>query len=141
MDMDKAVIIYGPTAVGKTDFAEHLAAQLDGEIINADAAQFYTPLTIGTAKPNWRSAIATHHLFDICDEPLDYSVACYRAKVQQCIDEIRQRGAVPIVVGGSGFYINTLFFPVGEHAKTEVTASDSFSWEVLNVIDPIRAVA
>jgi tRNA dimethylallyltransferase len=139
--MDRAVIIYGPTAVGKTDFAATLAVQLGGEIINADAAQFYTPLTIGTAKPDWRSAPVPYHLFDICDEPIDYSVARYQAEAQRCIDEVRQRGNMPIFVGGSGFYINALFFPVGEHVKTETAASDSFSWEALNAIDPVRAAA
>jgi tRNA dimethylallyltransferase len=127
--------------VGKTDFAEQLAAQLSGEIINADAAQFYTPLTVGTAKPDWRSATVPHHLFDICTEPTDYSVARYRTDAQRCVEEVRRRGKVPIFVGGSGFYIHELFFPVGDHAKVEKATSDSFSWEALNALDPVRAAA
>ena len=110
--MDQAIIIYGPTAVGKTDFAEALAQRINGEIINADAAQFYTPLTIGTAKPDWRKAPVPYHLFDICDEPNNYSVAAYRADVERAVTSIASRGKIPIIVGGSGFYIHSLFFPL-----------------------------
>jgi tRNA dimethylallyltransferase len=143
--MDRAIVIYGPTAVGKTDFAETLAQQLNGEIINADAAQFYAPLTIGTAKPDWRSATVPHYLFDICNEPTDYSVAQYRIDAQQCVDEIQARGKTPIFVGGSGFYIHALLFPVSNHhtgndqRKNREILNDS--WEQLNAIDPVRAAA
>jgi len=139
--MDRAVIVFGPTAVGKTTFAEELTTQLGGEIINADAAQFYTPLTIGTAKPDWRHAKVPHHLFDLRNEPVDYSVAAYRADAQECVTEILQRGKTPIIVGGSGFYIHSLFFPVGENVQDKVEASTDFSWETLNAVDPVRAAA
>lgn len=140
--MDRAIIIYGPTAVGKTAFAEMLAQSLGGEIINADAAQFYTPLTIGTAKPDWRNAAVPHHLFDICHEPVDYSVASYRTDAQRCVQEIRHRGNIPIFVGGSGFYIHSLFFPVNEYPKEGmIAASDNYSWNLLHAVDPARAAA
>lgn len=139
--MDRAIIIYGPTAVGKTAFAEPLACELGGEIINADVAQFYTPLTIGTAKPDWHNGAVPHHLFDIGDSPIDYSVASYRTDAQRCVEDITRRGKIPIFVGGSGFYIHSLLFPVGAMPHEQVPAPDNLSWEDLHAIDPVRAVA
>ena len=65
-------ILYGPTGVGKSDFALELARVVSGEIINADVGQFYKPLTIGTAKPDWQTSDIPHHLFDILDKPVDF---------------------------------------------------------------------
>ena len=140
--MSFAVIIYGPTAVGKTAFADLLAAQVGGEIINGDAAQLYTPFTIGTAKPDWRNASITHHLFDICNEPQNYSVAMYRTEAEKKVVEITGRGSVPIFVGGSGFYLQSLFFPVTISAnRVTPSHSEDQSWRALHAIDPIRAAA
>ena len=72
--MKKLIIIYGPTAVGKSDFGEQLARKLHGEIINEDMGQCYTPLTIGTAKPDWQHSDIPHHLFDIVDSPRNITV-------------------------------------------------------------------
>ena len=72
--MCRAVFIYGPTAVGKTDFANTLAKHISGEIINIDAGQLYIPLTIGTAKPLWQHEKIPHHMFDVCSQPSDFSV-------------------------------------------------------------------
>ena len=58
------LVICGPTAVGKSDFADKLAQCVHGEIINMDVGQFYTPLSLGTAKPSWRDKVIPHHLFD-----------------------------------------------------------------------------
>jgi len=105
------VIIYGPTGVGKTDFALQLAREISGEIINMDVGQLYTPLTIGTAKPDWKSFSIPHHCFDLINEPRNFSVAEYRLMCSELIADIEKRGNVPILVGGSGFYLKSLFFP------------------------------
>src|SRR5204862_4915580 len=104
------VIIYGPTGVGKTDVALTLAHHFPSEIINMDVGQFYVPLSIGTAKPDWKKESTPHHLFDIIDSQSNYTVTEYRNKVQTTIKDIINRGNLPILVGGSGFYLHTLLF-------------------------------
>lgn len=139
------VVIYGPTGVGKTDFADHLANIVHGEIINADIGQFYTPLSIGTAKPLWQKSPIAHHLFDILDEPRDLTVTQYRELVIALLEDIWQRGNVPIIVGGSGFYIASLFFPPQlpsskKSMMVNFEGDDTKSlWDMLNKIDPERA--
>lgn len=143
------IIIMGATGVGKSDFAEKLAREIGGEIINCDVGQFYTPLTIGTAKPDWKSSDIPQHMFDILDTPENYSVTAYRARVEQLIKEITARDKLPIIVGGSGFYVHALFFPpqdvvlpnlrdtsLGDEVKKE---KREISWEELFRIDPERA--
>ena len=105
------IIIYGPTAVGKTDAAFKIAEHISAEIINADVGQFYTPLLIGTAKPDWKKSPVPHHLFDILDEPKDLTVAQYRELLIPVLDEIWRRNNIPIIVSGSGFYLTYIFFP------------------------------
>lgn len=142
--------ILGPTGVGKSDFALAFAAACNGEIINCDVGQFYVPLTIGTAKPAWKEEKIPHHLFDILTEPQDYSVMSYRIAVSTAIDEIRQRGKTPLIVGGSLFYAQALFFPPCDRsaAASDNFASSNFAsfstkelWEQLAAIDSERAQA
>jgi tRNA dimethylallyltransferase len=140
------IIIMGPTGVGKSDFAETLARTIDGEIINCDLGQFYTPLSIGTAKPDWRRSDIPHHMFDILDTPENYSVTAYRSQVEIVIKEITARGKIPIIVGGSGFYVNALFFPPQDSPITATpqegishNSLQNISWEDLFAIDPERA--
>ena len=140
----RSIIIAGPTGVGKTDLALLLAKKVDAEIINADVGQFYKPLIIGTAKPDWKSFIIPHHLFDVLDEPLNFTVVSFRKKVEVLINEIKSRGKVPIIVGGSGFYLNSLFFPPQKESIIERLAHNSEIptidlWEKLNSIDSQRA--
>ncbi len=116
------LIITGPTASGKTEVSFRVAEELGlsaigpakagGEIINADIGQFYPPCSIGTAKIDWRTSPINHHLFDILDEPRIMNVREFRELVIEKVKEIRGRGRVPILVGGSLFYIQSLFFPV-----------------------------
>lgn len=144
------IILYGPTAVGKTDLADILGLSLPIEIINADVGQLYTPLTIGTAKPDWKNHQYTHHLFDIIDEPIDYTAYKYIQQVKHHIKEIKARGAVPIIVGGSGFYIRSLFFSLSSPPafSDETNILHNFSslttqelWQQLHALDSIRAQA
>ncbi len=138
------IIIFGPTGVGKTDLAESLAAQLPAEIVNADLGQFYTPLTIGTAKPDWRNSPIAQHLFDIINEPRMISVTEYRDLVMQKFEEIWNRGNIPLLVGGSGFYLRSLFFPPVS-ATTSQTQKNYYGpenerWDLLYSVDPERAL-
>ncbi|MGE0010379.1 MAG: tRNA (adenosine(37)-N6)-dimethylallyltransferase MiaA [Candidatus Babeliales bacterium] len=136
------LIIAGPTGVGKSDFAEHLARALSAEIVNADMGQCYTPLSIGTAKPDWQASDIPHHGFDTLDEPRDLTVAQYRDCLKIILENIWRRGKLPIVVGGSSFYLASLFFP----PKAEVDAvpvthepPGEDLWQQLSFIDPERA--
>jgi tRNA dimethylallyltransferase len=140
----RIVVLYGPTGVGKTDFSLELADKVRGEIINADVGQFYKPLSIGTAKPAWHQSSIAHHLFDILDEPIDLTVMQFREKVSVLLEEIWQRGNLPIVVGGSGFYVSSLFFSPQQQSKIktvhEFENQDTKNlWLLLQKIDPERA--
>jgi tRNA dimethylallyltransferase len=111
-----------------------------------DVGQFYHPLTIGTAKPDWRSSTITHHLFDIVDKPIDYTVVAYKKDVLALVHQIRARGNMPILVGGSGFYLKSLFFTpiaVEVHNNPPMQACDDEKslWDTLYAIDPQRAHA
>ena len=110
------VAIVGPTGTGKSqlslELAEALAARgLAAEVVNADAMQLYRGMDIGTAKlsPEERRGIA-HHLLDVLDPTEDASVARYQAEARSAIDEIEARGAVPLLVGGSGLYVSAVLY-------------------------------
>ncbi len=102
------VAVVGPTGSGKSELAVRLAQRIGGEIINADAMQFYRGMDIGTAKilPGDRGGI-DHHLLDILDVTDEASVSAYQRQARTTIDEIASRGAVPILVGGSGLYVRS----------------------------------
>lgn len=145
----KVLIVTGPTGVGKTDFVLKLAAQFPAEIINADMGQMYTPLCIGTAKPDWQNEPVPHHLFDILNTPQDFSLVQFRALVMQLVPQIWARGKTPIIVGGSTMYIKSLFYaPASLGQLTQQTCDDLAKklnlseldlWQQLNQIDPVRA--
>ena len=141
--MKKIIVIYGATAVGKTECAEKLAKEIKGEIINADVGQFYTPLTIGTAKPEWKTSPIPHHLFDILNEPENFTVMDYRVRVIERVKEIFARGNTPIIIGGSGFYLKSLFFPPQASAPSLAEkngyAPEAQRWQQLFEVDPERA--
>jgi tRNA dimethylallyltransferase len=119
----RILVIAGPTASGKTKLSLSLAEAIGGEIISADSVQVYQGMDIGTAKvsPEERSLIA-HHLIDICDLSTNYNVAEFYKFSQKAFQEIILRENVPIVVGGSGFYIHTLLYgpPHGPPSIPEV---------------------
>lgn len=100
------VAVVGQTATGKSDLGVALAHALGGEVVNADASQFYRGMDIGTAKltPEEREGVP-HHLLDVLDVRDEASVASYQRDAREAIDGIRARGRVPIMVGGSGLYV------------------------------------
>ncbi|MBN1549520.1 tRNA (adenosine(37)-N6)-dimethylallyltransferase MiaA [Candidatus Babeliales bacterium] len=136
-------IITGPTGSGKSDCALDIACEMRAEIINADVGQFYEPLTIGTAKPDWKRAAQEHHLFDYLTKPVDLTVWEYRQAVLQKISEIWKRKKLPLLVGGSAFYLQSLFFPplASSHELPQDYAdySQQQLWNILREIDPQRA--
>jgi tRNA dimethylallyltransferase len=107
--LQKLYVITGPTATGKSAMGIQLAKQMDGEIVSADSMQVYKYMDIGTAKPTIEERdILAHHLIDFVHPSEDYSVARYIKDASDCIDEILKRGKQPILVGGSGLYIDSL---------------------------------
>ena len=106
---NKVIVILGPTASGKTGLGIRLAKQLNGEIISGDSMQVYRGMDIGTAKPDVseREGIP-HHLIDILDITEKFSVASFCALATDAVNDICSRGKTPIIVGGTGMYIETL---------------------------------
>ena len=104
--MNRLVAIVGPTAIGKSLLAIRLAQTFGGEIVNADSRQVYRYMDIGTAKPTPAElTLVPHHLIDITNPDEPFSLAQYRELAYQAIDEIHQRGRMPLLVGGSGLYV------------------------------------
>ncbi len=134
------ILVHGPTGVGKSDTITAIGQSASIEIVNCDIGQFYEPMAIGTAKPDWKNEPIPHHLFDLITEPKDFSVTHYRTLIQKKMEEIWQRGNTPVLVGGSGFYGKSLFFPPrGKPAEWNKTVEGS--WEDLVKIDPERAAS
>ncbi len=103
---DRLVAIVGPTAVGKSRLALHLAQNLDAEIVSADSRQIYRHMDIGTAKPDPEDlALVPHHLINIVNPDENFSLAQYQVLVYQAIEDIRQRDKLTLLVGGSGLYV------------------------------------
>ena len=105
----KVAVITGPTATGKTRLAVTLAKDFDGEIVSADSMQVYRGMDIGTAKATMaeREGIP-HHMLDVAEPWEEYSVARYVEQAEACCRDILRRGKLPILVGGTGLYIDSL---------------------------------
>lgn len=106
------VVIAGPTASGKTAAGIEVAKKLKGEIISADSMQIYKYMDIGSAKPTVDEMQGIpHHMIDVVYPDEDFSVALFRNMAGKLIDDIIQRNHIPIIVGGTGLYINSLIYP------------------------------
>ena len=107
------IIIGGATATGKSDLAIKLAKEINGEIISADSIQIYKYMDIGTAKLNKQEMNGIqHYMIDIVEPFQEYSVAEYQCNALNIICDIEKRGKIPIIVGGTGLYINSLIYPL-----------------------------
>ncbi len=113
MSKKPLVIINGPTAVGKTAVSVELALRIGGEIISADSMQVYRGMDIGTAKikPEEMRSVP-HHMIDIIEPDEPFSVLIFKDLAKKCIDEITGRGHIPILAGGTGFYIQAVLYDV-----------------------------
>ena len=146
------IIICGPTCTGKTALGISLAKTIGGEIISADSMAIYESLDLGTAKPTIEErALVPHHLIDVVKPESDFSVSEYEDKALSVIADLKNRGVTPIIVGGTGFYINSVLYklsygnsagnlPVREkYFEMAKTQGAKAVWEELNKIDPQSA--
>ncbi|MGX7348661.1 tRNA (adenosine(37)-N6)-dimethylallyltransferase MiaA [Dolosicoccus paucivorans] len=147
------IVIAGPTAVGKTDLSIQLAKQFDGEIINGDSLQVYRGLDIGTGKITQEEMEnIPHHLLSILSVKDPFDAARFKQLAEEAIEDIDQRGKLPILVGGTGLYLDGLIKnlsfggPKAEdlnyRQQLEQLAQekgDQYLWEQLNKIDPTAA--
>lgn len=111
--MQKVIVICGPTASGKTSLSIELAKQINGEIVSADSMQIYDEMQIGTAKPDEEEMQGIkHYLIGNVKPTTRYSVSEYKTDAINAIEEILQKGKTPIIVGGTGLYVNSLIYGI-----------------------------
>ena len=143
--MNRLIVIAGPTAVGKSALALRLAQQLDGEIISGDSMCVYRGLDIGTAKPSAsEQKLVPHHLIDIRQPTEPFSVVDFQQLAAAAIDEVNRRGKLPILVGGTGLYIQALlegyqFNPTPITTLRDDDESTAALYDRLNERDPSTA--
>ena len=105
----QVICVVGPTASGKTGLGVWLARRYNGEVVSCDSMQIYRRMDIGTAKPTAEEMQGIpHHMIDICDPEEDYSVERYREEAVPVVDDILARGKLPVIVGGTGLYLDAL---------------------------------
>ena len=128
--MNEIIAIIGPTAVGKTALSFKLAERFQTELVSADAYQVYKGMDIGTAKAT-KDELATyrHHLIDIIEPNEDFSAAAFQEAARITIEDLHERGKIPILVGGTGLYVQSLLegyeFKAKRHSKEERQAASS----------------
>ena len=109
----KVIVICGPTASGKTALSIELAKKINGEIVSCDSMQIYKDMNIGTAKPTEEEKEGIkHYLLDFVSPDKRYSVADYKKDAKKAIKEIVNKGKIPIVVGGTGLYVDSLIYEI-----------------------------
>lgn len=147
----KLIVICGPTATGKTRLGVALAHRLNGEVVSADSMQVYRDMVIGTARPTPEEMEGIpHHMMGVAGPEENYSVARYVREATACVEDILRRGKQPIVVGGTGLYIDALcqgrefsdFRPSGSRTRLQAQAAQGGLgqlWADLARIDPEAA--
>lgn len=111
---ERLIVVVGPTAVGKTEISVEVASRVNGEIISADSMQIYRGMDIGTAKikknemADQNGKIVSHYLIDILNPDEDFSVADFQTMAKELISKINNKGKIPLLVGGTGLYINSV---------------------------------
>lgn len=142
----RTVVILGPTCTGKSDLAMWLAKKVGGEIINADSMQVYRYFDIGTAKPE-ESALSQipHHVINVVRPDEEFNAAAFQIMADDAIRDVRLRGRMPIIVGGTGLYLRALFhglFPVQsdpelrERLRRRYLEEPERMFEELKALDP-----
>ena len=152
--MNKLVILTGPTAVGKTHLSIQLAKKINGEIISADSIQVYKGMDIGSAKITKEETDGIpHHLIDILEPKEEFNVHIFKKLATKAINDISSRGKIPIIVGGTGFYIQAVLYDINfDDTETdyeyreylEQLAKDkgnAFLHNMLKEVDPESAAA
>lgn len=146
------IVVVGPTASGKTALAVELAKSFNGEIVSADSMQIYKGMSVATAKPTAEEMQGIkHHLIDFLEPEQEFSVADYVFYARKAINEIYEKGKIPVIAGGTGLYVHSLI----DNVKFDDTCSNTrirqelydiakekgnrFLWEELNRIDPETA--
>ena len=113
MEKSKVIVICGPTASGKTSLSIELAKKINGEIVSCDSMQIYKDMDIGSAKPTVEEMQGIkHYLLDFVSPEERYSVSDYKEDASKAIEDIIAKGKVPIVVGGTGLYLNSLIYNI-----------------------------
>lgn len=148
----KIILIGGPTGVGKTKLGITCANLFNGEIISCDSVAIYKNLDIGSAKPTkLEQQQAIHHQIDIVNANEEYSVADYVKSTKKIIDEIWNKGRLPIIVGGTGLFMKALLFPLSlgnaeknqevrdEYKELALKYSNAYVYNILKEKDPISA--
>ncbi len=152
MSLRPLIILTGPTAVGKTELSISLAQTIGGEIISADSMQVYRHMDIGTAKikPSEMGGIK-HYLIDVMKPDEDFNVVRFQKMAKEALEEIYAKGKIPIIVGGTGFYIQALLYDINfdeepiesevrkELEKELVEKGPKFLHDELTRIDPDSA--
>lgn len=119
----KMIVLTGPTAVGKTALSIALAKEIGGEIISADSMQVYRYMDIGSAKISKEEMQGVpHHLIDVLDPSEEFHVYRFQQMAKEAVNEIYQKGHIPIIVGGTGFYIQALLYDIDFSTEEDHTA-------------------
>ena len=148
----KLLVICGPTATGKTKLAVDCAKKLNSEVISADSQLIYKGLNIGTAKPTAEEMRGVkHHLIDVVEPFSGYSVSDYSRAAEPIVDNLLAQGKVPVICGGTGFYINSLLFDLSygnvaadesirqKYNKLLEKEGQEYIFELLKSVDPETA--
>ena len=127
----KVIVIIGPTASGKTSLSIELAKKINGEIVSCDSMQIYKDFNIGSAKPTLEEMQGIkHYLIDEVLPTQRFSVAEYKKRAESAIEEIIQKGKVPIVVGGTGLYANSLIYGI---EYNDIKLDENYREELMNI--------
>ena len=147
------IAVVGPTASGKTSLGAALAKALDGEVISADSMQLYEGMDIATAKPTKEETLGVpHHLIGVVPQDASFSVAQYKTLCCRTIDDVLSRRRVPVLVGGTGLYLDTLFYNTTFFDAADTSFRDTLTrraeeegiealFEELKAVDPDTAAA
>ena len=150
--LNKVIVVCGPTASGKSSLAIELAKLLDTEIICADALTVYKQLNIGTAKASIEEQEGIkHHLLDVVEPTQSFSVGDYKDLATPILEDIINKGKIPIICGGTGFYINSLIYDLSygnsvanlesreKYMSLAKEKGNQFVYEILKEKDPVSA--